>query len=42
MNRSDHQVWAIAPQVLRILRPPSTARGRERGGYQLLTDGPRR
>jgi hypothetical protein len=40
MNRSDHQVRAIAPRVLRALRPPSTARGRQRGGYQLLTEGP--
>lgn len=40
MNRSDHQVCAIAPQVLRALIPPSTGRGRDGGGYQvLLTDG---
>src|SRR5262250_2169468 len=38
MNRSDHQVFAIAPRVLRALRPPSTWRGRDGGGYQLLTD----
>src|SRR5436309_15688995 len=39
MNRSDHQVWAIAPRELRALRPPSTGRGRAGGGNQLLTDG---
>src|SRR5712691_6377288 len=35
-KRSDHHVWPIAPRVLRALSPPSTARGRAGGGYQLL------
>ena len=40
MNRSDHQVRAIAPRVLGAWSPPSTGRGRDGGGYQLLfTDG---
>ena len=39
MNRSDHQVCAMAPRLLRALRPPSTARGFD-GGKNLLTDGP--
>src|SRR6478609_6662909 len=34
MNRPDHQVWAIAPRLLRALIPPSTARG--------LVDGKKR
>src|SRR5262245_20805464 len=39
MNRSDHQVAAISPRVLRAFRPPSTGSGRVGGGYQsLVTD----
>src|ERR1043165_1366215 len=42
-NRSDHQVWPIAPRALRAFSPPSTGRGRVGGGYQsLLTDSPLR
>src|SRR5262245_38778450 len=35
-NRSDHQVVPISPRVLRTFRPPSTGRGRDGGGYQVL------
>src|SRR6185437_1423006 len=38
-NRLDHQVWAIGPRAARALIPSSTGRGRDGGGYQLLTDG---
>ena len=38
MNRSYHQVCEIAPHWLRAFRPPSTARGLDRG-KNLLTDG---
>jgi len=37
-NRADHQVWAIGPRAVRALSPPVTGRGRDGGGYQLLTD----
>src|SRR5688572_2808132 len=39
MNRSDHQVCAMAPRLLRALMPSATGRGRDGRGYQLLIDG---
>src|SRR5215207_5907480 len=39
MKRSDHQVCAIVPRLLRDLIPPSTRLGLDGGGNQLLTHG---